>query len=678
MSNKEGASLRRVRFFGVHDLAAGWFVARVARIVEQFDPSNAPTDAMDIIELHNVQQYLENGFLPRDYTEAERLAAVSKIGPIRSTVAKFFSAINDADCVSIVVGVDFDYHADLLELLGRNMAFERCTSAVMLAALDQTGVHLRDMLACKKLVLAYDAEVRDRLIRSPANAEHIIRKYLQRDVRAEVHLPARFTPADARDLLERYVDSPDANPNYIGLIETARVSSITGIDAKLKLRAKRRNAEMTQAFFENNTGLKTGAEVRLSESQNEPVLYEMDDSDGMVARFTYSSRWLDETCDNPSILNNFQHLFEFADHGVLLTLPSYPSQLGVSERFLMTTGKTEYMVGARFRAVDMSTLLQTRLYQHYLETKKKDLEGVIFWFFEDYLKEEFGAANFSFRPSSRAASYLERVRHLFAEMESMLAQFSLFVENGELDRDLLAITSNPVRYREVPSLLPGKYVYATDDDQIAGILHALFSDQSALTDISEELNGDDAAGLLIGNVVSYADFREYQQPAVDHLISLGILEDTGERVQVASVPQFLVLRSLFAAQACSYYRLSQEGRSAVDAMESRGWVRRHSSLLTEAEAQYFNYFLNKTDFSNGPELRNKYLHGSQADVEGEDTHFHAYVTALRTIIALVIKVNDDFCLWAANRSVAPVPEGGPSEAPLKPADASASAEGASQ
>lgn len=44
---------RRVRFFGVHDLAAGWYVSRVAEIVEQFDAANPPSDAMDIIELHN-------------------------------------------------------------------------------------------------------------------------------------------------------------------------------------------------------------------------------------------------------------------------------------------------------------------------------------------------------------------------------------------------------------------------------------------------------------------------------------------------------------------------------------------------------------------------------------------------------------------------------------------------
>jgi hypothetical protein len=65
----------------------------------------------------------------------------------------------------------------------------------------------------------------------------------------------------------------------------------------------------------------------------------------------------------------------------------------------------------------------------------------------------------------------------------------------------------------------------------------------------------------------------------------------------------------------------------------------------EPEASYFNYLLNKTEFSNGPELRNKYLHGSQPPSASEAEHFHTYLTALKLLIALVIKINDDFCLF---------------------------------
>lgn len=642
--------MRRVRFFSLDDLSVGWYVKRVAELVEQFDPEHAPTDVMDLLELHNVQQFLEHGLVPREYTESQRAVATSRIGQIRSVVARFFSSVDNANCAALIGGVGHEYHAALLELLGRNKAFERCDATTMLQVLDQAGVHLGELLACKRLVDAYDAEVRDLVLAAPKNAEHVVRKYLQKDVRDEVYLPRSLTQEDAGGLLGRYVDSADANPNYVRLIESAPVHADAGIDAKLKLRAKRRNVEMTEKFFVGNPGLKTGIEVKLSDIQDEPVIFEIDESDGIITRFTYSSRWLNDTLDNPSVLNNFQHLFEFADRQVLLTLPAYRAQFGVFERIIGVKGRTHYQVGAGFLAVDTSSLLQTRLYQHYLESMGKDLEEVISWFFEDYLIKEFDARNFSFRPSSRGASYLERVRHLFSEMESVVAQFSLWVENGELDPELLAITSDQVRYKQVPSLLPGKYVYSTHCPDITGVLNALFSDQSSLAYVSDEFTGDNAAELLLKNEVSYDDYHEHQRPAIDQLIELGILEDADGRVQIANAEQFLILRSLFMTEACSYYHLSAYGRSEVEAMMQRGWVERRDSLLTDAEGQYFNYFLNKVDFSNGPELRNKYLHGSQANGEGEDRHFHAYLIALRLMIALVIKLNDDFCLLAQEQS----------------------------
>lgn len=652
MSHEE-APERRVRFFGIHDLAVGWFVERVAELVERFDPEDSPTDIVDIIELYNVQQYLENDLLPRTYSDAARIRSKGRLPQIRSVVARFFSSIDDANCPKIIANIDHDYRADLIELLGRNNAFLRCRADAMLPALDKTGVLLGEMLASKKLVEAYGDAIRIRLLANSQNAEFLVRKHLERDARGETHFPASFTLADARQLLESYVDSPDANPNYLGLIETAQINPTTGIDAKLKLRAKRRKAEMTEKFFAENTGLRMGCEVGLSDTQDEAVQCILDESDGLVTRFTYSNRWLAQTCDYPSVLNNFQHLFQFADWQVLLTLPSYPSQLGVFERHMRTTGKTDYQVGAGFQAMDRSSLLQTRLYYDYLRTEDIDLERVLSWFFEDYVVQEFGAWGFSFTPSDRDSAYLQRVRHLFAEMESVTRQFSLFVENGELDRDLLAITSDAVRYRDVPSLVTGKYVYHSANNEIAAILHALFSDQSTLTYINEGKKADDAVSLLTEHQIAYEDLLDYQKPTIDFLIERGLLVNTGTRVRIVSADQVLILKSLFTSQAVSYYHLSDTARAQADAMVARGWLIRHTSLLSEAEASYFNYFLNKVEFSNGPELRNKYLHGAQANDEGEDRHFHTYITALRLTVALVIKMNDDFCLAADQRVSGP-------------------------
>lgn len=125
--SSEDDIVRRVRFFDVHDLAAGMYVQRVAELVERFDPADAPSETMDLLELHNVQQYLENGFFPRDYTESERTSATSRIAAIRSAVARFFTSVDSTNCASLIGGVGHEYHADLLELLGRYKALSAAT-----------------------------------------------------------------------------------------------------------------------------------------------------------------------------------------------------------------------------------------------------------------------------------------------------------------------------------------------------------------------------------------------------------------------------------------------------------------------------------------------------------------------------------------------------------------------
>ena len=106
----------------------------------------------------------------------------------------------------------------------------------------------------------------------------------------------------------------------------------------------------------------------------------------------------------------------------------------------------------------------------------------------------------------------------------------------------------------------------------------------------------------------------------------------------------MILKAIYETEATSYYHYSAEERDHIDDMVSEGWLVRRNSLLSEPESSYLNYYLNKAEFSNGPDLRNSYLHGSQADTDNEERHFDTYVTALKLLIALVIKINDDFCL----------------------------------
>lgn len=636
---------RRVRFYGAHDLATGWQVPRVAEITELFDPNEALTSAEDALELHHVQKYLELGLLPTAYTNEACAKLQARAPEIRKAVARFFSTIDETNFATRVAGIDRDYHHDLVELLSRYKAFERCDSSTALPALAAAGVQLRELLTSKRLVQVYDTQIRSQLLSSPRGAEQLVRKYLEQDTPSQVHLPASLTAIDARELLATYIDYADANPNYIKLIAAARDDRRVGIDARLRLRAKRRNDQTTAAFFADNSGFRMGCKVGSSESQDQLVVIEEPTSDEPDSRYTYSSQWLDDTCDNANILNNFMHLFGFVDLQVLLTFPSYPANLGVMERIMGISGKSDYKTGVAFRFIDMCSRLQTHFYRDFLQTRGIDLEQVIAWFFESYLVEDFGAANFSFTPSRGSTSYLQKTRHLFTEMESVANQFTLFVADGHLDRELLAMSSEPTRYKDIPSLLDGKYIYPSGQE-IDGVLHLLFSDQSRLNYISADLSANDAAELLQENLIEYDDFEDYQKPSIDHLIGLNILVKAGNLVRFVDQEQVHILRSLYSTESASYYHLSDSGRELADSMVEKGWVIRRSALLTDAEGKYFNYLLNQVDFSNGPQLRNKYLHGVQAGADGDNSHFDTYITALRLTLSLIIKVNDDFQLAA--------------------------------
>ncbi|THJ66082.1 hypothetical protein E8P82_10675 [Arthrobacter echini] len=631
----------RLRYYGPGDYATYWQIEQAAEVIRGFDPASPFEDVNSILELHNARLFVEAGFFPSDVAEDDRQALITVAALTRRTVARWFNTLKDENLTEMLTKVDWQYHEHLLDLLAGLGVFGRCSAAAMLTALEHARVGLGDMLTSKRLVENYDTTLRERLLAEPGRAELVVRYYLEDDKKVVTFLPASFSATDSRALMEAYIDSSEPNPNYLHLIAHAAIDSCAGIDAKLVLKARRRYDAIIKDFFHTTPGIKTGCAVAISPTQIEPVTATLND---MVIEYTFGEAWLESTLDFPSILNNFQFLLEFAPQDGLLTLPAFDSERRGLELAMGLNGAAHYRTGHAYDGKDRATLLQTVMYQRYLATKGIDLEAVIRWYFDEHLPAEYGVEGFVFIASSPTANYLERSRNLFAEMESVATQFKLFIEDGEIDHDLAAVGADQVRYRTIPSALEAKYAYATDHVEIRTILHTLFSDQSHLAYINEDLRGDNLVELLQRNKVSYESLHEYQRPLIDKLIELGAAENTGRHVRLKDPGLFHVLKSLNDYQAVAYHHLSGGSRTHVDTMLDAGWLVTRSSLFTDAEVAYFNYNLNSTEFSNGPKLRNKYQHGTQPKDGGEIQHQQTYYIALRLMIAIVIKINDEFWL----------------------------------
>ena len=78
-------------------------------------------------------------------------------------------------------------------------------------------------------------------------------------------------------------------------------------------------------------------------------------------------------------------------------------------------------------------------------------------------------------------------------------------------------------------------------------------------------------------------------------------------------------------------------------MKTKNCVCFKDTLLSNDEANYFNYYLNDV-YSNGPKLRNLYAHGIEYLNDNEDSHYSNYIVLLRLMVLLIIKINDEFCL----------------------------------
>lgn len=87
-----------------------------------------------------------------------------------------------------------------------------------------------------------------------------------------------------------------------------------------------------------------------------------------------------------------------------------------------------------------------------------------------------------------------------------------------------------------------------------------------------------------------------------------------------------------------------------------GLVKRHkqgvcyaeSKLFTKHEVTYLNYYLNKKEFTDGPDLRNKYLHGT--NIDSDKSSQNDYLMYLRIVILCLLKIEDDLMLAAESKN----------------------------
>ena len=468
-----------VKFYSVADLSCSFYLDEIEKVLEGFDDTLSYDNVNKIIEFYNIKCFLDNNIFADSWIAEKRSNYIDKTNKFEKHIGKFFSTVNESSIDIVLREVDKSYLKDFWKLFNKYRGYNRISREVFSKLLVHDKVSIFHVLLFKNMVNYYDFEIRQYLIECEFSAEILLQQYFE--VRGEnkntYYFPPSLTHEDKENIIIRYIDSRRVNPNYLSLIYESNNSSDLRLTDKTRLKAKKKYQEEIDSLFMDGSHFSYGVEVSFSEIQNDEVENKVVDR---TITTSYSSRWIRENSDYATLLNNFIYLFEFTDKQLRIQHVSKVSNMSVFERMLGVKGRNAYPTGIVFNQINALALLQTKGYTEELSRDDIRIEEVLEWFFEEYLKTEFGVEGFYLTLPSTQSTYLEKCRTIVSEIDSILKQFKLFVEDREIDHELLQLSSEHIFMKNIPSLLPDKYVYPIGEEyKIAS--HCLFSDQSHLT-----------------------------------------------------------------------------------------------------------------------------------------------------------------------------------------------------
>ena len=128
---------------------------------------------------------------------------------------------------------------------------------------------------------------------------------------------------------------------------------------------------------------------------------------------------------------------------------------------------------------------------------------------------------------------------------------------------------------------------------------------------------------------------------LDWLKERGSIDYSNDGRIIPNKPRLDILNSLYKNQVfCPYWH--PKSSLELEKLINTGDVIYGESLLSIPEQQYFNFVFNKSEFSNGLDIRNRYIHNTNSlDKQQQE---YDYYRILKMMIVLILKINEEFIL----------------------------------
>lgn len=649
MENKERDKIRVV-FHSVKDLLTPYYL-KIAEQILTNRPVNDESVINDLLEYYNIKLYFDHNLYLKKWTEEQKQDFKAEILLQFDALKKHFLKIDNQTIISELSQIEFHYVRYFWKVFCDLNRQTSISSQVFEDLLARFPRQLTYILRHQKLVERFNKEIRDFMLNNPWCVELLLQSNRKdnSENQPQLFMPKSLTIEDKETLINSYLDQELPNLNYVRLVEHIRDSPELRLGAKTKLKAKKKSAELNEKVFETGTSFHYGVQIVLDKDQTQPVIARQYDD---TYELSYSEQVLDVLDSDPDLFISFQFLFRYLDETSIINGINRASESNVMEKIQLRS-KNVYETNTNFRVRDYQAQLQIRIFEHYLTRKEKSLIRLINSFVEYINKELLTYESITFQIRETEASTVEKIRTIFADIDFLLKQYQALATDKVIDIELLQIDSTPVTFKSIRSTTDIKYIYETGT-QLRYLQNEFWSDDAILSDIElNEDKPDSFALLVIKKNLTLQHFNDIQQQLIHELIEQGHLRiDKGGRIRLVNEPFIYILRQFYQNGCINYWNESADIRNEIDRLLVEKLVISDSTLFSRQEASYFNYLLNKKEFTNGLDLRNNYMHG----VNGlsEEAHEKDFYLLLRIVILILLKINDDLiisCLKAKRNNL---------------------------
>jgi hypothetical protein len=536
----------------------------------------------------------------------------------------FIKQIKDNNFQTIFNELDFEYQDNFWKLFSDYSIYKNISQDVFKDFLKNQPHQITNILYHKKMVVFFNISIKEFLIQYEDAAEIII----DYEEEKNIFLPKSLTNNDKEEIIKKYLSQNTPQLlTYSRFIKNAKNSSSLVLSDKTRLLAKKKYESLNKDLFREKSGIGIRQIIYIDKDQKEPIKEKYSEFEYEISIGEQYLKNLEEDID----------LFEsfFIDNGLINLIANEKNEGLFSS--LLSKSKNEYAPNSYvFNIFESNALLIIKMISEYVSNEGKPIEEYIDSFVK-YLNNHIKPSKLIFTIPSKDTSYLEKTRHLISEFEAILKQYSLLTKEGEINYELISMSTKPTTFGEIKSRKSKKYIYSISD-KLEERKNIFFSKQIWL--LPDRKKNDNLYKSFTKEKIALEDFKEHQRPHIEKLIEDDYLRiDKFGNIVINQPYMMSVLYALYNDNVMNYNHYDYYQRKEIDKLIQEEQLTVENKLFTKDEVSYLNFFMNEKEFTDGYKLHNRYAHG--ANTFSKDEQELDYLRILKVLILVLLKIEDD-------------------------------------